>query len=206
MPEPLIKLKEIIKAKGDVRVENINKKIEILSDELDYSKKTEQIIFNKNVEIKFEDNFIFNTNKAVYNKFKDDININNFSSLKDRYGNIITSENFKFLIDKKLLKVNSVKMVDRLKNKYFFENALVNFNSNELIGDGIKIDFFKNSFGNSENDPRLRGNYIYNNDNLKKAFLLHAKKMMKNVLLGNLKLKKSNMIRIKKLYIIKMLG
>ena len=57
-------------------------------------------------------------------------------------------------------------MVDRLKNKYFFENALVNFNSNELIGDGIKIDFFKNSFGNSENDPRLRGNYIYNNDNL----------------------------------------
>ena len=160
------KLKEIIKAKGDVRVENINKKIEILSDELDYSKKTEQIIFNKNVEIKFEDNFIFNTNKAVYNKFKDEININNFSSLKDRYGNIITSENFKFLIDKKLLKVNSVKMVDRLKNKYFFENALVNFNSNELIGDGIKIDFFKNSFGNSENDPRLRGNYIYNNDNL----------------------------------------
>ena len=160
------KLKEIIKAKGEVRVENINKKIEILSDELDYSKKTEQIIFNKNVKIKFEDNFIFNTNKAVYNKFKDEININNFSSLKDRYGNIITSENFKFLIDKKLLKINSVKMVDKLKNKYFFENALVNFNSNELIGDGIKIDFFKNSFGNSENDPRLRGNYIYNNDNL----------------------------------------
>ena len=90
------KLKEIIKAKGDVRVENINKKIEILSDELDYSKKTEQIIFNKNVEIKFEDNFIFNTNKAVYDKFKDEININNFSSLKDQYGNTITSENFKF--------------------------------------------------------------------------------------------------------------
>ena len=38
-------------------------------------------------------------------------------------------------------------MVDKLENKYFFENAIVNFNTNELIGDGTKIDFAKNSFG-----------------------------------------------------------
>ena len=36
-------------------------------------------------------------------------------------------------------------------------------NSNELIGDGIKIDFFKDSFGNSENEPRLKGNYALSN-------------------------------------------
>ena len=29
----------------------------------------------------------------------------------------------------------------------------------------IKIDFFKNSFGNKENDPRLRGNYFFSNNN-----------------------------------------
>ena len=64
------KLKQIIKAKGKVRIENINEKITIFSDELIYSKKIEQKIFKKNVEIKFGDNFIFNTNKAVYNMMK----------------------------------------------------------------------------------------------------------------------------------------
>ena len=42
----------------------------------------------------------------------------------------------------------------------------LNFNTNELIGDGIKIDFLKASFGNNDNDPRLRGNYIYSNNNV----------------------------------------
>ena len=57
----------------------------------------------------------------------------------------------------------------------------------------IKIDFFKTSFGNKENDPRLRGNYLYSDNNqslIKKVFLQHVKKMKINVLLGNLKLKK----------------
>ena len=51
-------------------------------------------------------------------------------------------------------------MIDELNNEYYFKNAIVNFKTNEIIGDGIKIDFFKNSFGNIENDPRLRGNYL----------------------------------------------
>ena len=36
-----------------------------------------------------------------------------------------------------------------LKNEYYFKNAIVNFKNNEIIADGIKIDFFKNSFGNN---------------------------------------------------------
>ena len=84
-------------------------------------------------------------------------------------------------------------MIDELKNKYYFENTIVNFETNELIGDGIKIDFFKDSFGNIENDPRLRGNYLYSSNNtslIKKEFLLHVKKTRRIVLRGNLKLKK----------------
>ena len=100
-------------------------------------------------------------------------------------------------------------MIDQLKNKYFFDKAIIDFKKNEIIGDGVKIDFSKGSFGNNENDPRLRGNYLYNNNNLsiiKKVFLRHVKKIRTSVHLGNLKRKKSNMIKIRKLYIIKMLG
>ena len=126
-------------------------------------------------------------------KLKKQININNFSNFKDNFGNKVSSKKSKFLLDKKLLKIKSVKMIDELNNEYYFKNAIVNFKNNEIIADGIKIDFFKNSFGNIENDPRLRGNYFYSNNNqslIKKGVFTTCKKKKINVLRGSLKLKK----------------
>ena len=54
----------------------------------------------------------------------------------------------------------------------------------------LKLDFFKNIFGNKDNDPRLRGNYLYSNNNqslIKKGVFTTCKKIKINVLLGNLK-------------------
>ncbi len=160
------KSNQTIEAKGNIRVENNKNKFKIFSDELNYSKKNEKLVFYKNVKIDFESNFLFNSNEVIYDKLEDEITINSLSKFKDNYGNQISSENLKFIIDKKLLKINSVTMVDQLKNKYFFDKAIINFKNNELIGDGVKIDFSKGSFGNNENDPRLRGNYLYNDNNL----------------------------------------
>ncbi len=157
---------QTIEAKGNVRVENDKDKFKIFSDELNYSKKNEKIVFNKNVKIELDSNILFNTDQVVYNKLNDEISINSFSKIKDNFGNKISSKNLKFIIDKKLLKINSVEMIDQLKNKYFFDKAIIDFKKNEIIGDGVKIDFSKGSFGNNENDPRLRGNYLYNNNNL----------------------------------------
>ena len=68
---------------------------------------------------------------------------------------------------------------DVLKNEYHFDTAIVNFSSQEIIGDGIKIDFFNNAFGNDQNDPRLRGNSIYSDNNetiVKKGVFTTCKK------------------------------
>tara|TARA_Y100000591_G_scaffold326568_1_gene349484 strand:- start:87 stop:1949 length:1863 start_codon:yes stop_codon:yes gene_type:complete len=70
-------------------------------------------------------------------------------------------------------------MFDVLKNEYHFDTAIVNFSSQEIIGDGIKIDFFSNAFGNEQNDPRLRGNSIYSDNNetiVKKGVFTTCKK------------------------------
>ena len=160
------KLKQIIKAKGNIIVENKDDKIKILSDQIDYDKKSEIIIFYKNVSVELENKFFFNTNQAIYNKVRDEIIIKSPSNFKDNFGNEIKSKNLTFLVDKKLLKINSVELVDQLKNKYFFENAILDLNNDQLIADGIKIDFFKETFGNSENDPRLRGNYFFSDSNI----------------------------------------
>ena len=49
------KLKQIIKAKGNIRIENLEENIEIFGDELTYFINDEKIILNKNVKIDFEE-------------------------------------------------------------------------------------------------------------------------------------------------------
>ena len=173
------KLKQIIKAKGNIRIENLEENIEIFGDELIYFINDEKIILNKNVKIDFEEKLLFNTKKVVYDKRKKQIIVDNFSTFKDYFGNLISSKQSKFFLKEKLLKINSVEMTDQLKNKYYFQNAIINFKNNEMIGDDIKIDFSKTSFGNLENDPRLRGNYLYSDGNqsqIKKGVFTTCKK------------------------------
>ena len=173
------KSKQIIKAKGDVRIEKLEEDIEIFGDELTYFKDKEKIFLNKNVKINFKNNIFLNTENIVYDKIKNLIDINKLSVFKDQFGNEVSSKESKFLLEEKLLKIKSVKMVDELNNLYNFKSAIVNFKTSEIIADGIKIDFFKNSFGNANNDPRLRGNYLYSNDNqsiIKKGVFTTCKK------------------------------
>ena len=173
------KQKQIIKAKGNIRIENLAQNLKILGDELTYFKKQERIILNKNVKINYDRKLSFNTNEVVYDKNKDQIIVNSASYIEDDFGNKISSDKSKFLLNEGLLKVNSVEMTDEINNKYFFKNAMINFNSDEIIADGIKIDFFKTSFGNKDNDPRLRGNYFFSNNNqslIKKGVFTTCKK------------------------------
>ncbi|MAZ46442.1 MAG: hypothetical protein CMM98_02555, partial [Rickettsiales bacterium] len=177
------KANETIKALGNIKVESNKNKLRIYSEKLDYSKKSEKIIFHKDVKINLENKFSLSTDEAIYNKFDNEIIIKKDLNFKDNFGNAIFSKGLKFLVNEKILKLNSVEMIDELKNKYYFENTIVNFETNELIGDGIKIDFFKNSFGNIENDPRLRGNYLYSSNNtslIKKGVFTTCKKNKEN--------------------------
>ena len=160
------KLKQIINAKGNIRVENLEENIDIFSDELIYFRNDEKIILKKNVKINLEKKLLLETEKIIYDKIKKQIIIDNFSTFKDYYGNKISSEKSQFLLSQKLLKIDTVNMTDNISNKYFFQNAIVDFKNNEIIGDDVKVDFFKSSFGNMENDPRLRGNYLYSDNNI----------------------------------------
>ena len=159
------KLNQIITAKGNIRIENLEENINVFSDELTYIKNEEKIILNKNVKIDFGKKLTFNTDKIVYDKIEKQILINNFSNFTDNFGNKIISKSSNYLFNQKLLKINSVEMTDVIDNKYYFQNAIVNFQNNEMIADGVKIDFSKRSFGNQENDPRLRGNFLYSDNN-----------------------------------------
>ena len=101
-------MKQIIKAKGNIRIENSDQNIQILGDELTYFKKLEKIILNKNVKINYYKKVSFNTNKIIYIKDKEQIIIDSVFNFEDSFGNKIKSDKSKFLLDEGLLKINSV--------------------------------------------------------------------------------------------------
>ena len=173
------KSKKIIKAKGNVLLEIPNEKIKIYGEQLIYLKNKELIILDNSIKIELNNKFLFTTDEAIYDKNKKKINVNYYSEFKDIPGNIVSAEKAEFLLINKLLKIETVDLTDELKNKYSFNSAIVNFQDNELIADGIKIDFFKDTFDNNQNDPRLRGNYMYSDNNkslIKKGVFTTCKK------------------------------
>ena len=173
------KSKNILTGKGNIVLEKLDEKIKVFSEELIYLKNTEIIILDKSVKIELDEKFLFSAKKITYDKNKNKIDISDKLKFIDNLGNEISSKKAVFLFNKKLIKLKSVKMIDKLNNNYSFENAIFDFGTNEMIADDVKIDFSKKSFGNDENDPRLRGNYMYGSNNkslVKKGVFTTCKK------------------------------
>ena len=169
----------IINAEGKIIIENNDNDIKIYGDKLIYDQNLNKLKVLKNVEIKILDDYTLKTELVNYDIVKKEIVIETIANIFDNLGNKITANQTIFSMKNKLLKINNTKMFDVLKNEYHFDTAIVNFSSQEIIGDGIKIDFFNNAFGNDQNDPRLRGNSIYSNKNetiVKKGVFTTCKK------------------------------
>ena len=169
----------IINAEGEIIIENNDNDIKIYGDKLIYDQNLNNLKVSKNVEIKILDDYTLETELINYDIVKKEIVIETIANIFDNLGNKITANQTIFSMKNKLLKINNTKMLDVLKNEYHFDTAIVNFSSQEIIGDGIKIDFFNNAFGNEQNDPRLRGNSIYSDKNetiVKKGVFTTCKK------------------------------
>ena len=169
----------IINAEGNIIIENNDNDIKIYGDKLIYNQNLNNLKVSKNVEIKILDNYTLETELINYDVVKKEIVIETIANIFDNLGNKITANQTIFSMKNKLLKINNTKMFDVLKNEYHFDTAIVNFSSQEIIGDGVKIDFFNNAFGNAQNDPRLRGNSIYSDKNetiVKKGVFTTCKK------------------------------
>ena len=173
------KEKKFLQADGNIIITNQAEKIEISSNRISYDKNNEKIISSGNVEIKLDNNYTFNTKEIIYLKNSREILVKHLSKIKDNFDNEIEFEQVNFNLNSKLLKGKKVKLLDPENNFYKFENAIIDFTKNKIIADNASIDFNKNIFGNSLNDPRLKGNYFYSdgkNSIIKKGIFTTCKK------------------------------
>ena len=155
----------ILEASGNIYFLDEKNKIEIFAENIKYEKKKNTIIFKGENETIFDKKFNLKSRDIIYNKNKNLIYSNRKTSLKDKNNNNLFFDNFKFNIIDKVVDVENLQLIDVSNNNYKINEAMINLNIGEFIGKNVKIFFYKEIFGNSENDPRLFGNSIIHNKN-----------------------------------------
>ncbi len=157
------KIKLILSLAGNVKIIDIENNIKIEGKEIIYYKDKEEIISKGNSTIYINNEYVINTSDITYFKNKNIIKSKNSATLEDNFKNKFVANNFTFLVIDKIFKSKKIHLMDSEKNNYNFNESMVDIKTNQIIGKDIKIDFRNDIFGNSENEPRLTGNYAYSN-------------------------------------------
>ena len=146
-------------------INNFNQTI-ITGEKIDYFKKDEKFVSSGAVEIKISDKYIINSSNLTYFKNKEHFFSKDKTFFKDKIGNKFELDNFDYFKFKNEIRGKNIKFTDIQQNKYLIDDAMVNLKKNEVAGKDLEIDFQNSTFGNNENEPRLKGNKIYSNKNI----------------------------------------
>ena len=157
------KTKLVLSLNGNIKVNDRENSIIIESDNVTYYKNIEEIISKGNTIIHINNEYVISTSDIIYSKKENIIKSKKSATLEDNFGNKFISKDFTFLVLDKIFKSKAINLLDSEKNMYNFSESMVNIKTNEIIGKDININFRNDFFGNSENEPRLKGNYALSN-------------------------------------------
>ena len=78
--------------------------------------------------------------EATYSKIDEKISSNVKSTFYDKIGNNLTTEEFTYTLNDSLLKISKAHILDIQNNKYYIEKAYINLLTNRLIGRDVSFD------------------------------------------------------------------
>ena len=152
-------------AKKNVVITDSLNKVVIKANKIIYLKNKEKFLTEGKTEITVEDKYIINSTDVVFLRNEKQIYSDKFTSLKDDKNNFYTTEKFRYLVKTRMFRGNQINIITNNKDEYFFEDALINLETNELQGKDLEVNFNNKMFDNDENEPRLKGNKALSNKN-----------------------------------------
>ncbi len=173
------KAKLTLTAIGDVKlIDEVNQLI-INAEKIIYLKKEDKILINSKVKALVQNLYEIESENIVYNRKEMKISSMMITKFSDKEGNKFSTKNFKFDILKKKIRAKNIEFIDIQKDQYNFDDAIIDLTSNEIVGKDVSVKFNNSKFGNQENQPRLKGNVVYTNNQstiLKKGVFTTCKK------------------------------
>ena len=141
-----------------------SKNLEIEFDESIINQKNSTISAYGNVKIiQTNTGLKIETDKISFNQLNNTINSAAKTKIIDNLKNIYEIDNFSYQIDKNLLKLVNLKFQDLENNNFTTSLAFINTKTNRLFGKDVSLNLNNKSF-NKNNEPRLKGNSIINDD------------------------------------------
>ena len=158
------KSKQEITLTGDTIFIDKLKNLKINAEEAIYDKKTDTFITKGITKINIEDKYEILSKNMYYDRTSQNIFSNNETTINDNLGNVYNiQDTFKLNLTTEVISSKKVNILDNKNNLYFFENSKIDLINKEIVGKELKIEFVDNFFGNSNNDPVLKGKSAISN-------------------------------------------
>ncbi len=162
---------EIIKFEKNVLFNDRIKNIKVETVNAKYNQKLDILETIGATNIKIENKYEIVSSNMFYNRRSQQIYSNRETIIKDTNGNIYNLENsFQFDLNNEIITTEKTNIIDSDNNIYIFENAKINLVSKEILGKELKIDFVDNYFGIPNNDPILKGRSAISNNEKTKIY------------------------------------
>ena len=180
------KKENIINASGNVILkENIENYI-ISAENITYFKNIEKVVTSGETVATIQSKYKINSKDVLF--FIDDglISSENNSTLKDDNSNFYQLDNFLYSLNNEQLKGNNIIAISNFglpkSDKLYFKNAIINLNNQSFIAKDTEIEIHDDVFGNSKNNPRIKGiasNKIGNVTTIQKGIFTSCSKNQK---------------------------
>ena len=156
------KSKNILRAQGNINVKDQLNNYNFSSENIFYFKNEERIEIKGKSDALIDRDYKFEIENVII--LRDEMIISS-----DKGANILDMANltryeigkFSYSLKDKILKGENIfintKYNQPFSDKFFFESAVVNLKNQNYIAKNIDIEFKKDIFGNSKNDPRFKG-------------------------------------------------
>ncbi len=165
------KEKQIIIFKNNVLLSDKNAGISIRSNNIKYNRLKDLIFSENSTKFEINNKYKIISSNVYFDRTLNIIYSSENTKIEDNENNIYNlKDNFIFNIEEELIKSKNSVVIDKNKNKYFFENSIVNLKNNEIAGKELKVKFIDSYFGNEKNDPTLKGRSSYSNDRELKVY------------------------------------
>jgi len=160
------KKKGLVELSGDVKIIDKFNEFTISTTEILYFQKENIISSEKLSKFTFENKYFGESGGFQYFISQPKITSNKEMKIYDLKNNIFYIKNFEYKIKENLFSGSNTKFIDEENNEYLISNTVINLNNNNISGKDLSINFNKSTFGNNENDPRLKSRSFYLTENL----------------------------------------
>ena len=153
----------ILKASGNVEINDQINKYEIFAKKITYLKNIEKIFTIGDTKALIEKNYLFNSKNVELLRKQKKLISSEKSTITDEDFTFYKLDRFEYSLDDKSLKGENIEVVTNYnksineKDIYKFKDGIFNLGTKNFIASNTKINVKKNIFDISENDPRLYG-------------------------------------------------